>query len=484
MQRFAVIVSTLVLMVMSTFVVRAEIYSLDEARQLFNDGHYSEAALTFQRELKKKSNNGSLNYYYGVCLYHMGDYPEAIKCLTKAVSKKVHKAHFYLGEIYVNTYRFEDAVKAYEEYEATLDNDTITRDVAQRVAMSKLGARMMRGVEKVQVIDTIEVDSLAFFEFYKLSPEAGRVMNSTHLPFEMEADTPVVAYVPQRNDVVYMGYKGDGKQYDLYQSSQLLGDEWSELLPLSENLNNENNQSYPYLLADGQTLYFAQDGDASLGGYDIFVTMFNSELGDYMLPQNVGMPFNSPYNDYMMAIDETMGVGWFVSDRNHIPGKLTIYIFIPNDAKKVYQDVEQEQLAVLAQLSDIKATWQSDSTGYVELLDAVSKIEVKTEVVAKQELYFVVNDDLVYTQAADFRNKQALAYFYQAQTLQRKIDERDARLQQLRQQYMLAKPAQREQLSAQILELEALILEDTETPLVYENRARRAELSYLNLLDE
>ena len=70
------------------------------------------------------------------------------------------------------------------------------------------------------------------------------------------------------------------------------------------------------MAADGITIYFGSEGHEGLGGYDIFTSRFNSETADYLPPQNVGMPFNSPYNDYMMAFDELAGVGCF--DRNPV----------------------------------------------------------------------------------------------------------------------------------------------------------------------
>ena len=110
------IIGAIMLAITSIFSLQAEVYTLDEARQLFDEGRYSEAAPTFERELKKKSNNGTLNYNYGVCLYHIGRYGDAIKYLDKAVSRKVDKAHFYLGEIYATLYRFDEAIDAYESF--------------------------------------------------------------------------------------------------------------------------------------------------------------------------------------------------------------------------------------------------------------------------------------------------------------------------------------------------------------------------------
>ena len=93
------------------------------------------------------------------------------------------------------------------------------------------------------------------------------------------------------------------------------------------------NDDFPFLLSDGTTLYFASDGEGSIGGYDIFVSRMNTEDGCFLRPDNLGMPFNSPANDYMMAINEVANLGWFASDRNQPQGKVCVYVFVPNDKR-------------------------------------------------------------------------------------------------------------------------------------------------------
>ena len=82
------------------------------------------------------------------------------------------------------------------------------------------------------------------------------------------------------------------------------------------------------MLSDGSTLYFAAEGDIenALGGLDIYMTR-RDETGAFFSPTNVGMPYNSPYNDYMMAIDDAAGLGWWATDRNAPDGMVTVYIF-------------------------------------------------------------------------------------------------------------------------------------------------------------
>ena len=58
----------------------------------------------------------------------------------------------------------------------------------------------------------------------------------------------------------------------------------------------------------------------------------------------------------MMAIDEMLNIGWFVSDREQIPGKVTIYLFIPNESKQTYNideiktDIPKKRLAPISSL--------------------------------------------------------------------------------------------------------------------------------------
>lgn len=73
--------------------------------------------------------------------------------------------------------------------------------------------------------------------------------------------------------------------------------------------NTMYDDSYPFLLTDGVTFYFASnEEDRTLGGYDIFVTKYNINTDEYSDPEQLPMPFNSPYNDYMMAM--TRSIMW------------------------------------------------------------------------------------------------------------------------------------------------------------------------------
>lgn len=60
--------------------------------------------------------------------------------------------------------------------------------------------------------------------------------------------------------------------------NKLIEGKWSDIIPLPNGVNTEQDEAYPFFLNDGVTLYFASNGEGSIGGYDIFITRLNLEI--------------------------------------------------------------------------------------------------------------------------------------------------------------------------------------------------------------
>lgn len=82
--------------------------------------------------------------------------------------------------------------------------------------------------------------------------------------------------------------------------------------------------SFPFLLSDGIHLIFAQRSQEGLGGYDLYLSRLNTENGTYLRPAHLGMPFNSPANDYLLIYDELHSITLVVSDRGAEQGHIVI----------------------------------------------------------------------------------------------------------------------------------------------------------------
>lgn len=163
--------------------------------------------------------------------------------------------------------------------------------------------------------------------------------------------------------------------YELVTRIRLGDDTYSEEESI-DDLNTMYDDSYPFLLTDGVTFYFASnEEDRTLGGYDIFVTKYNINTDEYSDPEQLPMPFNSPYNDYMMAIDEVNHVGWFASDRYQPEGKVCIYIFLYEKTPEFYFPEDRSlRLRQLARLVSIRETWK-DGVDYKPVLEKIRNMQ-------------------------------------------------------------------------------------------------------------
>ncbi|CAN5794384.1 OmpA family protein [soil metagenome] len=83
---------------------------------------------------------------------------------------------------------------------------------------------------------------------------------------------------------------------DIYRSVRLPNGEWSKPTNLGGKINSKYDEDAPAILADGKTLYFASNGERSMGGFDIVFSVYSDETG-WCDPINVGYPVNSTDDD-------------------------------------------------------------------------------------------------------------------------------------------------------------------------------------------
>ena len=186
-------------------------------------------------------------------------------------------------------------------------------------------------------------------------------------------------------------------------------------------------------MSDGLTLYFASTDHQSFGGYDLDVTRYNLATDSYLVPNQLNMPFNSPFNDYMMAIDEQKGIGWFASDRFQPEGQVCIYTFIPNERVTLIEGEEEGYMARRAAITSIRDSWK-EGTDYTALrASAQEKVIVEQDVTG--EFNFVINDLVTYHSLSDFKDRQAQSIYSQARGLSNQLWELNNELAEQREKY-------------------------------------------------
>ncbi len=321
--------------------------------------------------------NQALNLEAGEMLKNSGQLQEAIPFLLKAGNT----GNLNIAEIYFNLYEFDEADKYLDKYltkrskaEERRDKESSFSEVEESGDRAldlrkkiELGRSMLDRVEKIQIVDSINVPLSEFYKIYKLAKSAGsfigdeeieQLVGSTTLNEQNVTTIGSPGYVSESGDeIIWNGYDNTGNS-TLYESSRLSNGKFDKPVALFDYAtifgNNQGGVvSYPFLASDGVTLYFAADGENSLGGLDIFISRRDGE--GFLQPSNIGMPYNSPSNDYLYTIDEQRGLGWWATDRNMIDDSVTIYTFIPQDLRINYP-VDTPDLSSYARISSIAAT--------------------------------------------------------------------------------------------------------------------------------
>jgi len=371
--------------------------TIDDAKGLYLKGRYEEALPIFQEIYKvpKNAKNASVNHWLGVCLYKTGKHSEARKYFEFASSRSVAESFLYLSKLEFEAYNFDEAQSYVDSYAQIYSKQKKELpDVTRKyMAATRAAKSMIEHVEKITIIDSIVVDKANFFQHYKISPSIGHFIDSSRLPYE-RPDTASFVFATENDEKMMWVAKDSTDVTRLMETSKLIDGSWEQYSRADDILNNNGEIAYPFMMPDGSTLYYACNGDGSIGGYDIYMSRKNLEDGSYYQPQNMGMPYNSPFDDYLLVIDENTGVGWWATDRNQIPEKLTIYVFIPNEVRENY-DSSDENIRMYAKVNSIKDTWQenSDYSEYFKRIEAVAE----SKETKKKDFVFEVKKGILYT---------------------------------------------------------------------------------------
>lgn len=234
-----------------------------------------------------------------------------------------------------------------------------------------------------------------------------------------------------------------------------MGEKWSEVVMLKGLNEGLTETAFPFMLNDGITFYFAAKGEESIGGYDIFLTRYDSRNGSFLKPENIGMPFNSEANDYLMVINEADSIGYFVSDRRQPEGKVCVYTFIPADSRHTYDTAvySEEQIRSLSEIRRISDTWD-DGMARKAAFRRLQRSQTKSEQQEKTAPLFIVNDETIYTLDSDFRTPEGKKCFAELKRKQSQLDNILRRLDESRVLYAKASAADKTSLAQEILRLE------------------------------
>ena len=177
-----------------------------------------------------------------------------------------------------------------------------------------------RNIRKVKKTREFEVNPEIYFS--KIS-SGGKLSDTKAFPFNDAIKYGVMhPFVDEKSKRIYFAsdMPGGSGGFDLYYVTYDDAMNMGEAVNLGPSVNTGENESHPFIM--GEKFHFSSKGHSGLGGMDVFQANFSN--GTISNVENMGVPFNSPRDDFGYFITPK-GKRYLSSDRKGGMGMDDIY---------------------------------------------------------------------------------------------------------------------------------------------------------------
>ncbi len=356
--RHYITIIILIIFFFSTFVIYAQTQgnadkqTEEKALKYYNEKDYSSALPLYSQLLSLYPKDEVYNLHYAACLIETNQQVEkALKYLQFAESKSSDPMiKYYMGRAEHLNYHFTEAIENYNAFAQSAPSKLVKElNVDKLIEMCKSGQDLIKYISDLTVVDNHRIKSDNYFYSYDLKEFDGKLIikpKELKSPIDKKEEVPnMVIFLPNNSSTIYYGSYGNSKQNgrDIYRVERLPNDKWSKPENLGTVINTPYDEDFPFLDADGKTLYFSSKGHNSMGGYDIFKSVFDSSSMSWTAPVNLDFPINTPYDDYLYITDKDNFYAYFTSNRETRDNNITVYKIIVDKSpiKREYQDLEE-----------------------------------------------------------------------------------------------------------------------------------------------
>ena len=251
------------------------------------------------------------------------------------------------GDRLRETYRFIEAIDAYTEalQDSENANDSLLQSgIRDKLLLAENGLNMTGFVYKPAVVARHMFSLNDFFLYYPLKDRSWRP--SPNILDSHAGRYARAIYAPSDDKVIYYSAEDQDGIRNIYRTTHM-DSLWSIPALLNEQMMSASDEIYPMLSSDGKKLYFSSKGLYGVGGYDLYVSEWDEVSGDWSTPVNMGFPYSSPANDFLLVNSEDGKYTVFASDR-----------FCPEDSVYVYV-LEHDSMPVRTAVEDSEELMRS-----------------------------------------------------------------------------------------------------------------------------
>jgi len=161
-------------------------------------------------------------------------------------------------------------------------------------------------------------NSICQLYFSKLSSD-GRFLAAKPLPKTINVDSTIntqASVVKTRTGEILLfvsNRKGGFGKLDIWYATIFPDGKFGEVQNLGEKINTTKDDITPFYIPADSSIYFSSTAYDNLGGFDIFRAKGN--FVTWEMPENMGVPINTSYNDLYYTIDNVSQTAYLSSNR-------------------------------------------------------------------------------------------------------------------------------------------------------------------------
>ncbi|MFK7969170.1 MAG: OmpA family protein [Bacteroidia bacterium] len=309
---------------------------------------YSFAQKPKPKDFGIKSGKALKLFFEGRLQVRYRTYDMAIEAFEEALSiePEFASAHYELGMLFVNRFRFEEALPhlevaqeakpgyfggiSYFLGQAYFFNEEYTKAIDYFEAYLKEG----RGGKSYIYTTKINLRKARYAQIAKEQPvpfkpvNLGKTINSSGhdiMPC-LTADGETMLFISRRKGSIGgFSPRQDDYPEDLYVARRDENGDWAPAQNLGPSINTEGNEGAPSFSQDGRLLFFtACSREDGLGNCDIYVATWNGKV--WADAKNLGEPVNSDSRESQPALSHDGRFLYFTSSRNGGMGGRDIWV--------------------------------------------------------------------------------------------------------------------------------------------------------------
>lgn len=112
---------------------------------------------------------------------------------------------------------------------------------------------------------------------------------------------------------------------DIYKAYLLADSTWGKITNLGDSINTPYDEDFPFMHADGTTLFYSSKCLRSSGGFDIYRSNMDLKDSTFKLTENLGYPINTPDDDINFVLNANGSKAYYSSGKKGGAGLNDIY---------------------------------------------------------------------------------------------------------------------------------------------------------------